>query len=73
MDNYLFSVFPLENFIDLALYQSGWSQCFRHILWSCSVKIIIYFIMSFQVPEYSLPKTQKAAPPSIILKAEKAL
>ena len=28
MDNYLFSVFPLENFIDLALYQSGWEQCF---------------------------------------------
>lgn len=27
MDNYLFSVFPNENFIDLALYQYGWEQC----------------------------------------------
>lgn len=27
MDNYLFSVFPNENFIDLSLYQYGWEKC----------------------------------------------
>lgn len=27
MSNYLFSIFPNENFIDLGLYQYGWEQC----------------------------------------------
>lgn len=27
MSNYLFSIFPNENFVDLALYQYGWEQC----------------------------------------------
>lgn len=27
MDNYLFSIFPNERFIDLNLYQCGWEQC----------------------------------------------
>lgn len=27
MSNYLFSIFPSENFIDLGLYQYGWEQC----------------------------------------------
>lgn len=27
MDNYLFSVFPNERFVDLGLYQYGWEQC----------------------------------------------
>lgn len=27
MQNYLFSIFPNENFIDLCLYQYGWEQC----------------------------------------------
>ncbi|MDY4404738.1 AraC family ligand binding domain-containing protein, partial [Blautia sp.] len=25
--NYIFSVFPSENFVDLGLYQFGWEQC----------------------------------------------
>ena len=27
MSNYLYSIFPSENFIDLGLYQYGWEQC----------------------------------------------
>ena len=27
MPNYLFSIFPNENFVDLGLYQYGWEQC----------------------------------------------
>lgn len=27
MQNYLFSIFPNENFVDLGLYQYGWEQC----------------------------------------------
>lgn len=27
MSNYLFSIFPNENFVDLGLYQYGWEQC----------------------------------------------
>ena len=27
MDNFLFSIFPNETFIDLVLYQYGWEQC----------------------------------------------
>lgn len=27
MDNYLFSIFPNENFVDLGLYQYGWEKC----------------------------------------------
>lgn len=27
MQNYLFSIFPNENFVDLGLYQFGWEQC----------------------------------------------
>ena len=27
MDNYSFSIFPNENFLDFRLYQYGWEQC----------------------------------------------
>ena len=27
MHDYIFSVFPSENFVDLGLYQFGWEQC----------------------------------------------
>lgn len=27
MQDYIFSVFPIENFVDLGLYQYGWQQC----------------------------------------------
>ena len=27
MQNFIFSVFPRENFVDLGLYQFGWEQC----------------------------------------------
>lgn len=27
MDNFSFSIFPNENFVDLTMYQYGWEQC----------------------------------------------
>ena len=51
MDNYLFSVFPNENFIDLALYQYAGSSVLPPIHLVRLPKIIISFTMSFPAPE----------------------
>ena len=45
MSDFLFSIFPNENFIDLGLYQFGWERCEPAHLYGPQRGITTCFIM----------------------------
>ena len=53
MKNYLFSIFPSENFIDFHLHQYGWEQCQPSHTFGPATEIITCSAMLFQAREYS--------------------